>query len=84
MFSFNDEMGEVVKLDQETELLECMLAFIYTGQTAIESSKLVHFLGLSHEYMIFTLKQSLEAVLASNITAQNFKDTIEVAKMFEC
>jgi len=31
MFSFNDEMGEVVKLDQETELLESMLAFIYTG-----------------------------------------------------
>jgi hypothetical protein len=34
--------------------------------------------------MITSLKQSLETVLASNITAANFKDTLEVAKIFEC
>ena len=68
MFSFNDQMGEAVKLEYETELLECMLAFMYTGKTQIESSKLVQFLELSHSYMIASLKQSLELVLAQNLT----------------
>lgn len=61
-----------------------MLQFIYTGETAIESSKLVEFLALSHQYMIGSLKQSLEQLLGQNLSPETFIDTFMVAKTFEC
>lgn len=48
MFDFNNEMGEKVCLDFENEILASMIEFMYTGQTTIESNKLVDLLDLSH------------------------------------
>lgn len=84
MFEFNSEMGEVVRLDFDLNLLKCMLQFIYTNKTAIDSEHLIDLLDLSHQYLLPKLKLAIETVLISNLNIETYLDTYMVAKAFDC
>lgn len=84
MFEFNQNHGQVIKLNFDASLLHCMLQFMYTGQATINSENLIDLLDLSHQYMLPKLKLAIETVLISNLSVETYLDTYQVAKAFEC
>ena len=48
MFEFSNNMGEPIKLNFDIEILNCVIEFIYTGKTKIDSSRLIDLLDFSH------------------------------------
>lgn len=48
MFEFNNNMGEPIKLNFDKEILNCVIEFMYTGKTKIDSSHLIDLLDFSH------------------------------------
>lgn len=87
--TFNDASNEnqdskKVSLDYPEKVLQAFLKFIYTGQTQVGSDILIDVLSLAHEVLATQLKQTIEGVLASNISFNNFNDTYLVAQGFDC
>ena len=84
MFEFNNNMGEPIKQNFDKEILNCVIEFMYTGKTKIDSSHLIDLLDFSHQYLLPKLKMVIEFILIGNLSIESFLDTYTVYKAFEC
>ena len=61
-----------------------MIKFFYTGICNFESNTLLEMLDLCQEYLLADLKQLVEHIMIANIDLENFGDTFEACKSYEC
>lgn len=64
--------------------MQAMLDFFYTGECSFDSGDLLDLLELCRQYMLPDLRQVLEQVIIGNLDLDNFSETFEVAKSFDC
>jgi len=91
MFNFNSRNLESTTNTQEVEIHEqsskvfqVIVEYLYTGKTEVNSDDIIEILEACREFFIQDLKLLLEKVLIYNIQIDNFQDSLDIAKAFEC
>lgn len=70
--------------DFSRRAFSAMLDFFYTGECSFYSSDLLDMLELCRQYLLPDLRQVLEQVIITNLDLDNFAETFDVAKSFDC
>ena len=62
LFDFKDTFS--IRLEYDLPIINSMIEFLYLGRTSINSAYLIDLLELSHQCLMYSLKFSIENMLA--------------------
>lgn len=65
-------------------MFKSLIDYLYTGHLSLDSSDLLEMLELCQEYLLYDLKQLLEQLIIKNIDFDNFSETMNIARAYEC
>ena len=69
-----------------SQTMKAILTYIYTGEinTSMVDENPRAFLSIAHEYDLPSLQELGEASCKGNITSDNIKETLQIAKLYNC
>eukprot|EP00347_Sterkiella_histriomuscorum_P013186 403365679 len=75
----------IIPIDHFTyRVMNSVVNYFYTGTLDFESDDIIELLELCQEYLLYDVKQLLEQTMIKNIDNENFAETMQVVRAFDC